>query len=185
MKLTTPLDEATVRSLTIGDTVYLNGPIITGRDMMHERALKYVKIGDKVPEEIYDSVLYHCGPIMIEHNGKWIPVAAGPTTSARMNDLMPEMIEKFRIKAVIGKGGMSSEVAEAMKKHGCVYLAAVGGTAVSLAEGLGASTGSYWNDLGMAEAIWKFDTDNFGPLTVAIDAKGGNLYEEVRKSIKR
>ena len=169
----------------MGDTVYLNGPIITGRDEMHMRALKTIRAGDEVPEEIYDSVLYHCGPIMTESGNKWIPVAAGPTTSARMNDLTPEMIEKFHIRAIIGKGGMSPEVAEAMKIYGCVYLAAVGGTAVSLAEGLGESTGSYWNDLGMAEAIWKFNANNFGPLTVAIDTKGGNLYDEVRKKIKR
>ena len=179
------MDEKTVRSLTIGDIVHLDGPIITGRDEIHIRALRMARAGEEVPEEIYDSVLYHCGPIMIEENGKWIPVAAGPTTSARMDSLTPEMIETFRIKAIIGKGGMSSEVAEAMKKHGCVYLAAVGGTAVTLAEGLGESTGAYWKDLGMAEAIWKFNTDNFGPLTVAIDAKGGNLYEEVRRNIKR
>jgi fumarate hydratase subunit beta len=185
LNLISPLDEKTVRSLTIGDTVFIKGPIITGRDEMHIRALKMLRAGEEVPKEIYNSVLYHCGPIMVESKKKWIAVAAGPTTSARMNDLEPEMIERFGIKAIIGKGGMSEEVAEAMRKHGCVYLAAVGGTAVSLAEGLGESTGSYWNDLGMAEAIWMFDADNFGPLTVAIDTKGGNLYEEVRKNIKR
>lgn len=185
MILTSPLDEKTVRSLKIGDTVHIDGPIITGRDEMHIRALKMARAGDEVPEEIYNSVLYHCGPIMIQSGERWIPVAAGPTTSARMNDMESEMIERFGIKAIIGKGGMSSQVAETMKKCGCVYLAAVGGTAVSLAEGLGESTVSYWNDLGMAEAIWKFDTKNFGPLTVAIDTEGGNLYDRVRENIKR
>lgn len=185
MILNSPLNEETVRSLKIGDTVHINGPLITGRDEMHIRALKMARAGEEVPKEIYNSVLYHCGPIMIQSGEKWIPVAAGPTTSARMDDMESEMIEKFGIKAIIGKGGMSSQVAETMKKCGCVYLAAVGGTAVSLAEGLGESTVSYWKDLGMAEAIWKFDAKNFGPLIVAIDTEGGNLYDRVRENIRR
>lgn len=174
-----------MRSLKLGDTVYIKGPIITGRDEMHKQALRKARAGEDVPSEIFDSVLYHCGPIMIQDGKRWVPVAAGPTTSARMNDLEPEMIERFRIKAIIGKGGMSKEVADAMEEHGCVYLAAVGGTAVSLAEGLGECTGSEWNDLGMAEAMWKFETERLGPLTVAIDAHGGDLYEKVHEKMKR
>lgn len=185
MILNSPLDEKTVRSLRLGETVYIKGPIITGRDEMHKRALEKARTGEDVPDEIFNSVLYHCGPIMVQRGEKWLPVAAGPTTSARMNDLEPEMIERFGIRAIIGKGGMSKKVAEAMEKHGCVYLAAVGGTAVSLAEGLGESTGSEWNDLGMAEAMWKFNAERLGPLIVAIDASGGDLYEDVRGKLKR
>ncbi len=185
MILVSPLDEKAVRSLKLGDTVYVKGPIITGRDEMHKRAIEKARAGEEVPEEIFGSVLYHCGPIMVQRGEKWTPVSAGPTTSARMNSLEPEMIERFGIRAIIGKGGMSREVGEAMKKHGCVYLAAVGGTAVSLAEGLGESKGSEWSDLGMAEAMWKFKAERLGPLIVAMDAQGGNLYEEVREKLKR
>ncbi len=185
MILNSPLDEKTVRSLKVGDTVYLKGRVITGRDEMHIRALDYVREGKEVPADIYGSTIYHCGPIMAEREGKWYPVSAGPTTSARMNSLEPEMIKTFGIRAIIGKGGMSSETSEALAETGCVYLAAVGGTAVSLAEGLGNSVGREWEDLGMAEALWKFDTDNFGPLTVTMDSHGGNLYEKVRKNLKR
>lgn len=180
-----PLSIDAVRGLKAGEVVSLSGPIITGRDEMHIRALEYVHEGRAVPDVIRDSVLYHCGPIMAKEGGKWTVVAAGPTTSARMNKLEPEMIREFSIKAIIGKGGMSSEVLEAMKEVGCVYLAATGGAAVSLAEGLSKVTGVEWEDLGMAEALWRFEAQNLGPLVVAMDSHGKSLYEDVRRSIIR
>jgi fumarate hydratase subunit beta len=184
--LTTPLSEETVRSLKLGDTVYLNGPVITGRDEMHIRAMEYVREGKEVPKDIEGSVLFHCGPIMLQRDdGRWSVIAAGPTTSARMNKLEPDFIRTFHIRAIIGKGGMSKETIQAMKECGCVYLAATGGAAVSLAEGLSRCTGNDWLDLGMAEALWRFDTEKFGPLVVAIDANGNSLYEKVNSELVR
>jgi fumarate hydratase subunit beta len=185
--LRTPLSEDLVRSLRLGETVYLYGPVITGRDEMHIRALRLADEGKEVPKDVEESVLYHCGPIMRQNaeDGSWSVVAAGPTTSARMNRLEPEMIRRFRIRAIIGKGGMSKEVAEAMKEVGCVYLAATGGAAVSLADGLGPCRGVEWLDLGMPEAMWRFEADRLGPLIVAMDADGGSLYEKVSESLVR
>ena len=129
--LQTPLSEEDVRSLKLGETVYLSGPIVTGRDEMHIRALEYSEEGRDVPECLQGSVIFHCGPIMRQRDdGSWTVVAAGPTTSARMNKLEPEMIPTFNIRAIVGKGGMSRETAEAMRDYGCVYLAATGGAAV-------------------------------------------------------
>jgi len=180
------LDESTVRSLELGETVYLNGPVITGRDEMHIRALDYAAEGKEIPADIDGAVLFHCGPIMQQReDGSWMVVAAGPTTSARMNKLEPEFIRRFHIRAVIGKGGMSKETLDAMKECGCVYLAATGGAAISLAEGLCRCTGVEWSDLGMAEAMWRFSTDKFGPLIVAMDAKGNSLYDKVNAGLKR
>lgn len=183
--LTTPLSEEDVRSLKLGETVYISGPVITGRDEMHIRALEYLKDGNDVPDDLKGSVIYHCGPIMKCVDGKWSVVAAGPTTSARMNKLEPEMISSFGIRAIIGKGGMSKKVAETMKECGCVYLAATGGAALSLAEGLSDCKGCEWLDLGMAEAMWRFETKKLGPLIVAMDAQGNSLYEEVSANLKR
>lgn len=182
MILSSPLDEKTVRSLKVGDIVYIQGQVVTGRDEMHIRALKPKT---EVPDVLYNSVLYHCGPIIKNDGNDWEIVAAGPTTSARMNSLEPEMISKFKIKAIIGKGGMSKEVSAAMKKEGCVYLSATGGAAVTLAEGLSKVKKVYWEDLGMAEAMWVFDTSKLGPLVVTMDSEGNSLYENVRKSLKR
>lgn len=183
--LQSPLNDAAVRSLKLGDTVFISGPVVTGRDEAHIRALELSRKGEDTPSELDGCVLYHCGPIMKETDDGWVVVAAGPTTSARMNRLEPEMIRAFGIRAIIGKGGMSAETAEAMKECGCVYLAATGGAAVSLAEGLGKCKGVQWLDLGMAEALWSFETERLGPLIVAMDAEGNSLYENVRRSLIR
>ena len=183
--LESPLNLETVRSLKLGEIVYINGPVITGRDEMHIRAIEMAKKGEKVPEEIIGSTLYHCGPIMTETDGKKEVVAAGPTTSARMNSLESEMISRFHIRAIIGKGGMSKDVGKTMADEGCVYLAATGGAAVTLAEGLYAVDGVEWEDLGMAEAMWKFRANKLGPLIVAMDANGNSLYEKVNASLQR
>lgn len=175
-----PADERTVRGLEVGQVVYINGTMITGRDEMHMRALS----SKKVPEGLDGATLFHCGPIMIREGNEWKAIAAGPTTSARMNSLEAEMIRRFRIRIVIGKGGMSDDVLEAMKDVGCVYLAAIGGAAVSLAECLKAE-GVEWEDLGMAEAMWKFTARQFGPLVVAMDAHGNSLYNKVRSKVDR
>ena len=174
-----------MRSLKLGETVYLYGPVITGRDEMHIRALELAREGKEVPKEVQGAAIFHCGPIMRKTESGWTVVAAGPTTSARMNKLEAEFIERFGTRAVIGKGGMSPEVAQAMKENGCVYLAATGGAAISLAEGLARCTGVEWEDLGMAEAMWKFQTQRFGPLIVAIDAEGNSLYQKVTDGLKR
>lgn len=184
--ISAPLSEEDVRGLRLGETVSVSGPVVTGRDEVHIRALEYLDEGKTVPDCLRGAVLYHCGPIMRQiEGGAWSPVAAGPTTSARMNSLEPRFIREFGIRAIIGKGGMSREVADAMAEVGCVYLAATGGAAVSLAEGLSNSTGAEWTDLGMAEAMWRFDARNLGPLVVAIDSEGQSLYDRVRDSLVR
>lgn len=181
-----PLSEEDVRSLKLGETVFLSGPVITGRDEVHIRALEYAEQGKDAPDCLQGATLFHCGPIMRRRDdGSWSVVAAGPTTSARMNRLEPEMIPTYGIRAIIGKGGMSAETVEAMREYGCVYLAATGGAAVSLAEGLDRCVGVEWEDLGMAEAMWRFEAQKLGPLIVAIDSKGGSLYERVRQSLVR
>ena len=182
--LYSPLDEKTVRSLKLGEIVNITGPVVTGRDEVHIRALEYLDEGKDVPVCLNEAALYHCGPIMKQNqDGSWSVVAAGPTTSARMNALEPRFIREFRIRAIIGKGGMSKEVVEAMKEVGCVYLAATGGVAVTYAEGLARVTGHDWADLGMPEALWQFQTQSLGPLIVAIDANGNSLYENVKQKV--
>lgn len=186
ISLTAPLSEKTVRGLSLGEIVHISGPVVTGRDDVHIRALEYLDEGKPVPNCLEGAVIYHCGPIMRRmDSGRFSVVAAGPTTSARMNSLEPRFIREFNIRAIIGKGGMSQEVADAMKEVGCVYLAATGGAAVSLAEGLSETVGSEWDDLGMPEAMWKFNASRLGPLVVAMDSYGNSLYEKVRNGLRR
>jgi fumarate hydratase subunit beta len=182
--LKTPLSEEDVRALKAGETIYLDGVVFTGRDEVHIHALEHLEKGEKIPVDFKRSALFHCGPIMRKTGDVWEVVAAGPTTSSRMNSLEPEFIEKFRPSAIIGKGGMSQPTVDAMKKYGCVYLAITGGAAVLAAKGLKSVTGVEWYELGMPEAIWIINAENFGPLTVGIDSHGSSLYTVVNDKVK-
>lgn len=183
-RLKTPLSEDDVRSLKSGETVYLDGVVFTGRDEVHIHALEHLEKGEKIPVDFKGSALFHCGPIMRKMGDRWEVVAAGPTTSSRMNSLEPEFIEKFRPGAIIGKGGMSQPTVDAMQKYGCVYLAITGGAAVLAAKGIKSVSGVEWYELGMPEAIWILNADNFGPLTVGIDSHGDSLYKAVNDKVK-
>lgn len=185
VKLTIPLSEDDVRNLKLGDSVYLSGTMYTGRDEVHIRALEYLEEGKEIPVDFKDMAIFHCGPIMKKENEHWSVVAAGPTTSTRMNSLEPQFIENFGVRAVIGKGGMSRLTIEAMERFGCVYLAITGGAAILAANGMKEVKGVEWFDMGMPEAIWIVETENFGPLTVAIDAHGNSLFEGVEKEVER
>lgn len=182
--LTIPLTEEEVRELKLGETIYLTGEFYTARDEAHMRALELLEEGNQLPVDFKDKAVFHCGPIMRKVNGGWELVAAGPTTSTRMNTLEPEFIEKLGPRAVIGKGGMGKDTLEAMEKFGCVYLAITGGAAVLAAKGISAVKGVEWLDLGMPEALWILEGENFGPLIVAMDAHGNSLFGKVEAQVK-
>ncbi len=180
-----PASEEDVRRLRAGDTVYLTGLLFTARDEAHLRALEYQHEGKPLPVKFTDGALYHCGPIMRKEGEKWKIVAAGPTTSSRMNSLEPRFLEKIGARLIIGKGGMNKGVGEAMKKAGAAYLAFTGGAAVLAARRVREVKGVHWLDLGMPEAVWVLDAEEFGPLTVGMDASGGSLFEEVAKQVEK
>ena len=184
-KLTTPLDEKTVRELSVGDVVYLTGTIYTARDEAHIHILEDLRKGREVKVPLKGSVIYHCGPILKREDGGWKVLAAGPTTSARMNTLESEFIEKMGIRGIIGKGGMSKQVGEALVKHGAVYFSFTGGAAVLASNGIRSVKGVYYEELGMAEAVWVLEVKEFGPLIVGMDAKGDSLYEKVNLEVER
>jgi fumarate hydratase subunit beta len=181
--LQTPLTDEVVRSLRAGDEVTLSGPVLTARDEAHIRALEMHERGEPLPFDLGGTAVYHCGPIMAQDGEGWKLVAAGPTTSSRMNAIEPAFIRAFGIKAIIGKGGMSLPTVEAMKECGCVYLAFTGGAAVVASLGIKRVQGVDWLDLGMPEAVWHMEADGFGPLIVAIDAHGHSLYDDIDKKV--
>jgi fumarate hydratase subunit beta len=183
-KLRAPLSEEAVRDLKLGEEVKLSGPALTARDEAHLRALERAHEG-KAPFDLRRGVLYHCGPVMRQDGDGWVAVAAGPTTSARMNSLEPDFIREFRPAAIIGKGGMSRPTVEAMRECACVYLAFTGGAAAIGAEAVVEVKGVQWLDLGMAEAVWSLELFELGPLIVAIDAHGNSIYERVAKETEK
>src|SRR5438094_386430 len=131
VRLSTPLSEADIRKLKIGDVVLLDGIVFTGRDAVH----KYLHDGGEL-DVIRHGVIYHCGPVVLKENGQYRVLAAGPTTSIREEPYQAGIIKRFGLKAVIGKGGMGAKTQKACQENGCVYLHALGGTDC-LAEALG------------------------------------------------
>ncbi|WP_455392840.1 FumA C-terminus/TtdB family hydratase beta subunit [[Eubacterium] cellulosolvens] len=185
VNLTIPLSESVVRDLKLGDVVRLTGTFYTARDEAHKHALDATSEGKSLPVDFTDGAVFHCGPIMKQlADDSWSTVAAGPTTSSRMNTLEPEFIEKFKVRAIIGKGGMSKPTVEAMQKFGCVYLALTGGAAILAARGISKVHGVHWYELGMPEALWVLEGEGFGPLIVAIDAHGNSIYDQVDQTVK-
>lgn len=184
-RLQTPITKQAIQKLKVGDIVFVSGKIITIRDQAHKRALKYQKLGKPLPVKVKGSVVFHCGPLVRKTEGRWEVLAAGPTTSARMEPVEAEFIEKFRPRMVIGKGGMGALTTEAIQEHGGIYCDFPGGAAALAARAVKKILAVKWLDLGLPEAIWTFEVEDFGPLIVTIDSRGKNLHEQVVERAER
>ncbi len=178
-QLQLPLNEEQVRALQLNEQVELTGRIYTARDAVHKF------LSEAEPKEIMqapdltNAVFYHCGPVIIKEQGAWKVTAAGPTTSMREEPYMAGLIEKFALKAVIGKGGMGAATAAACKRFGCVYLHAVGGAAQVLASTVkNIPSVHFLEEFGFPEALWCFEVEKF-PAVVSMDAKGNSLHKQV------
>jgi fumarate hydratase subunit beta len=180
-KFKTPISEEEIRKLKVNDVLYVTGTMFTARDQAHKRALEYFKQGKPLPINLEGLTVFHCGPIVKKKEDKWTIVAAGPTTSTRMDIFEDEFIKNFKVRVIIGKGGMGRRTTEAMAKYGAVYGAFTGGAAILAARAIKSVKSVEWLDLGMPEAMWILDVHEFGPLTVAIDSHGNNLFEDVQK----
>lgn len=169
-----PLSSDQVKTLHVGDVVYLSGQLFTARDRTHQLLLDKQTID--VPLD--QMALYHSGPLLKKVKKEWMVVSAGPTTSSRMDAFGGELLERFKVKVIIGKGGMGLRTQEALKHHGAVYLAFPGGAGVLAADHvIQVDDVLFLKELGMPEALWVFTVDCFGPLVVAMDAHGASLYK--------
>ncbi len=186
-RLRTPLRDEDVEKLRVGDIVYVSGIMVTARDEAHKKVLETIERGEKLPIDLRGLVLYHCGPVARKRpDGSWEIVAAGPTTSMRMESVEAEFIEKTGVKMVVGKGGMGQRTAEAMKKFKAVYAVFTGGAGALAANAIKRVIDVYWLDeLGIPEALWVFEVENFGPLVVTIDTTGRNYYAERMEEVKK
>ena len=183
-RLKTPLSTEEVAKLRVGDTVYVSGVVVAARDAAHKRMLEYIERGERLPVDLRGGVIYHVGPVARKTERGWEVISAGPTTSARMEAFEAEVIG-LGVKLVVGKGGMGRRTAEAMKKHVAAYAIFTGGAGVLAAKAIKRVVDVYWLDLGMAEAMWVFEVENFGPLTVMIDSTGRNFYDDLREEARR
>ncbi len=182
--LSTPIPEGEIRRLRVGDILYIDGTMVTARDEAHKKALELHERGEKPPIDFRGLAIFHCGPIVRREDDRWVVVAAGPTTSMRMEIFEDSFIEAFRPAVIIGKGGMGERTSKACQRYGCVYAAFTGGAALLAAERIKAVRDVYWlEELGMPECLWVFEVEGFGPLIVTIDTYGGNLTEEVKQKV--
>ena len=167
-----------VRALRLGQSLSLDGLVHTGRDRLH----KHLHEGGALPPgvDLRASALYHCGPVMVTDGaGGWRMVAGGPTTSSREEPYEANVIAKFGLRVIIGKGGMGPKTIAACREYGCVYLQAVGGAGALIAAAVERVEGvDFLQDFGPAEAMWHLRVRGL-PVTVAIDAHGNSLYDQV------
>ncbi|MBM4764434.1 fumarate hydratase [Bacillus sp. B15-48] len=175
--LTAPISEEQIRQLKVGDVVKITGRMYTGRDAIH----KYLMDND-APVDLNGQVIYHCGPVMLkDEEGNWHVKAAGPTTSIREEPYQGDIMKKFGIRAVIGKGGMGPKTLAALKEHGGVYLNAIGGAAQYYAECVKSVDGVDLMNFGIPEAMWHLTVEDFTAV-VTMDSHGNSLHEDVEKS---
>ena len=174
-RISYPFTEQAVRELRAGESVQVCGRVFTGRDRLH----KYLAEGGASPVSLRDGALYHCGPVVVPQDGGWRVVAAGPTTSAREEPYMAEVIARHGVRLVIGKGGMGACTQAACVRFGCVYLQAVGGAAALLAQRIRRVEGvSFLETFGATEALWQLEVEGFEAV-VGMDTHGRNLFAEV------
>jgi len=172
IRLETPLTDEVVKNLKAGDKVSFYGTLYTARDTAHKRLVEAMDRNESLPFDLEGQVIYYVGPSPAKP-GKVIG-SAGPTTSYRMDPYAERLMEQG-VKGMIGKGKRSQEVVEAIKKHKCVYFAAVGGAAALIAESIKAVEIIAYEDLG-PEAIRKLEVENFQAIVIN-DVNGNDLYE--------
>ena len=177
--LNTALKEEDVRDLRIGDVVYINGIICTSRDMGHLKMLDVTEKSEKLPINFQGGVIFHAGPVVKKQGEKYEVIVIGPTTSIRMEPYS-DFIGGLGAKAIIGKGGMEEGTSEALKKYGMVYLQAPPGCAVVLGEQIKRVKDVFWMELGVPEALWVLEVENFGPLVVGMDSEGNSIYRDIK-----
>jgi fumarate hydratase class I len=174
--LNAPLDEAQVRSLKVGDVVMISGSMFTGRDAVHSHLMKH-----EPPVDMRGSVLYHCGPVVVKEGDGWRVTAAGPTTSIREEPYQGEIIKRYGVRAVIGKGGMGAKTLAALKEHGAVYLNAIGGAAQFYSRAITGVNGVSLLEFGTPEAMWHLTVKDF-PAIVTMDAHGNSLHKDIERA---
>jgi len=171
--LTAPFDEASIRALNVGDVVLLNGRMFTGRDSVHAHLMKH-----DAPVDLLGAAIYHCGPVAVKDGDRWKMNAAGPTTSIREEPYQAEVIRKFGVRVVIGKGGMGAKTLEALKECGAVYVSAIGGAAQFYAKCIERVDGVSLFEFGVPEALWHLHVKDF-PVIVTMDAHGNSLHKDI------
>ncbi len=179
--LTFPVTEEEIRSLKVGEMIYLSGEIVMTAGLpTHQRIMRCLEEGQELPTDLTSAGFFHLGSYNQEEDGHFNVLYLNPTTSTRFNPYMPTLIRAFGLRAVGGKGGLDRACAEAMKEVGCVYLSFLGGGCTVLSEAIREVVSVSWNDMISHYRIVKLRVDGMGPLTVGIDAHGNSIYDTLQ-----
>lgn len=174
--LVTPLTKADLADIQAGDIVYLDGDLMTCRDVAHRRVIEY---GRELPYDIRGKAILHAGPIVRPtSDGGYEMVSVGPTTSMRMEKFEYDFTQRTGVRVIVGKGGMGPNTERACKEFGAIHCVFPAGCAVVAATEVLEIQEHHWDELGMPETLWVCKVREFGPLIVSIDANGRNLFEE-------
>jgi len=175
MVLTTPIAEKDARALKAGDVIYVSGTMFTARDEAHKMMLEH---GSPLPVE--GLAMFHCGPVAQKAGAGWKVLAAGPTTSARMELFEADFLRRFKPRVIVGKGGMGEKTLASLGEVGAVYTHFTGGAGALAAQAVKRVKEVHWlEELGIPEAIWVMEVEKFGPLVVAMDSHGKSLYKDL------
>jgi fumarate hydratase class I len=173
--LRAPISEEQIRALKVGDVVLISGCLYTGRDAVHSHLMKHAP-----PVDLNGAVLYHCGPVVVKDGAGWRVTAAGPTTSIREEPYQADILARYGVRVVIGKGGMGAKTLAGLKQSGAVYLNAIGGAAQFYARCIERVVGVSLLEFGTPEAMWHLEVRDF-PAIVTMDAHGNSLHEQVEE----
>jgi len=177
VRLRAPITDEQVRALKVGDVVLVSGRMFTGRDAVHAHLMKH-----DPPVDLRGGVLYHCGPVVAKTgDGNWRVTAAGPTTSIREEPYQADILKRYGVRVVIGKGGMGAKTLAGLKESGAVYLNAVGGAAQFYARCIDRVAGVSLMEFGTPEAMWHLDVTDF-PAIVTMDAHGNSLHRDIEQA---
>lgn len=174
--LRTPISDSDLEDIRIGDVIYMDGILVTCRDVAHRRLIEFHR---ELPVDLKGLAIFHAGPIVKKlHDGKYQMVSIGPTTSMRMERFEKEFVRQTGVKIIVGKGGMAEETEEACRTYKALHCVFPGGCAVLAATEVEEIERVEWTDLGMPESLWVNRVKGFGPLIVSIDAQGNNLFKK-------
>ena len=176
--LITPVTDEDLADIHIGDIIYLDGDMVTCRDVAHRRLIEGKR---ELPVDLHGKAIFHAGPIVRPIPGEddaWEMVSVGPTTSMRMEKFEKEFVEQTGVKVIIGKGGMRENTEYACKNYKAIHCVFPAGCAVLAATEVERIAEHHWDELGMPETLWCCKVKEFGPLIVSIDTEGRNMFEE-------
>ena len=186
VRLTTPVSPEAIAALELGDVVFLDGVVYTGREGVYRRILDE-GVEPPVDLKALGNVNFHCSPAAaVGADGGYTVGAVTATASFRFAKKLPKWFEVSGCNVIIGKGGMSeTDYREVFVPNGAVYLTTVGyGTGALLGRGIKRVLGAHWiEELGLAQALWVFEVENFGPFLVESDRAGNSLFERNNRAV--